>query len=489
MLFEDQNEDGAISEEEVLQRELYYPFGLPLDNYCPMPDPSPAQPFLYNGKEYVAEGGLNVYFCGARWYDPAIGRFTGVDPIAADFAHVSGFNYAENMPVSHIDLWGLQAELPDGSRGPYSAEYEEAQWNHVFYGGDLPTFEYSESRVTPAHKTVGQLSNIATATGLVLHSSLRLHPFTSELLKYKNSIVIGGPDLVSGYPSMYMTELDAVTNIQGYKIRGGVDKTAEYASKARLVRIARFAGNSLTYAGIAVEGEDIYSSWGDMNSSERVLKGTSYSIRTGLGIASTRHPVGAVAYFSYIFGEAFLKNGVEYTARQNRGEIPFDDVVCLAEGTRILTNARTYVKIECLMVGDTIMTYNPNEKDLEPFEVSRVVSPVHTNIVEVDLANGMLIMLTSDHPIFVVNEGWNSVEPSRTLTNYGINTTQLEVGDECLVYSNKQDFVRVKVRSIKNICGSVQTYNLYGSKFGNYIAEGMIVSDESVNSNSLNLIR
>ncbi len=41
-------------------------------------------------------------------YDPAIGRFTGVDPIAEQYAFVSGFNYAENDPVAHIDLHGLQ---------------------------------------------------------------------------------------------------------------------------------------------------------------------------------------------------------------------------------------------------------------------------------------------------------------------------------------------------------------------------------------------
>jgi hypothetical protein len=35
-------------------------------------------------------------------------RFTGVDPLADRFAHVSPFNYAENEPIGHIDLWGLQ---------------------------------------------------------------------------------------------------------------------------------------------------------------------------------------------------------------------------------------------------------------------------------------------------------------------------------------------------------------------------------------------
>ncbi len=42
-------------------------------------------------------------------YDPAIGRFTGVDPISDQFAWVSTYNYAENSPIANIDLWGLQA--------------------------------------------------------------------------------------------------------------------------------------------------------------------------------------------------------------------------------------------------------------------------------------------------------------------------------------------------------------------------------------------
>ncbi|MGH1437862.1 MAG: RHS repeat-associated core domain-containing protein [Lewinella sp.] len=49
------------------------------------------------------------YFYGFRMFDPAIARFTGVDPIADKFAWVSPYNYAENSPISNIDLWGLQS--------------------------------------------------------------------------------------------------------------------------------------------------------------------------------------------------------------------------------------------------------------------------------------------------------------------------------------------------------------------------------------------
>ena len=46
-------------------------------------------------------------------YDPAIGRFTGVDPISDQFAELSTYNYASNDPIKNIDLWGLQGTRAD----------------------------------------------------------------------------------------------------------------------------------------------------------------------------------------------------------------------------------------------------------------------------------------------------------------------------------------------------------------------------------------
>lgn len=111
MFFEDKNNDGLILEDptnpqgnEVLQRELYYPFGLQFRGTAPL-TPGVKQQYLYNGKE-LDDTGLYAY--GFRYYDPATGRFTGVDPIADQFASLSGFNYASNDPISKIDLHGLQ---------------------------------------------------------------------------------------------------------------------------------------------------------------------------------------------------------------------------------------------------------------------------------------------------------------------------------------------------------------------------------------------
>lgn len=52
---------------------------------------------------------FNWYDYGARFYDPQIGRFPSLDPLADKFNWVTPYNYAENSPVANIDLWGLQA--------------------------------------------------------------------------------------------------------------------------------------------------------------------------------------------------------------------------------------------------------------------------------------------------------------------------------------------------------------------------------------------
>ena len=64
--------------------------------------------YKYNNKELNEDFGLNVYHYGARIYAPAMGRFTGVDPISDKFSSLSTYNYAANNPVTGIDLHGLQ---------------------------------------------------------------------------------------------------------------------------------------------------------------------------------------------------------------------------------------------------------------------------------------------------------------------------------------------------------------------------------------------
>ncbi len=96
---------------KVVQEEHSYPFGLSMRGVWEnrINTSSPILSYLYNNKELDTDFGLNWYHYGARMYDPAIGRFTGVDPISDRFASLSTYNYASNSPIANIDLHGLQS--------------------------------------------------------------------------------------------------------------------------------------------------------------------------------------------------------------------------------------------------------------------------------------------------------------------------------------------------------------------------------------------
>ncbi len=123
VFFEDKNNNGCITTEEeatspadleIVQRLLYYPFGMALEGLGAW-SAQPWQQYRYNGKERDTLTGWYEY--GFRWYIDGIGRFTGVDPIADQFPWVSVYNYAENSPIANIDLHGLQTfYAANGSR-------------------------------------------------------------------------------------------------------------------------------------------------------------------------------------------------------------------------------------------------------------------------------------------------------------------------------------------------------------------------------------
>ena len=115
--YTDANNNGAISTNEIVEESNYYPFGLKHNGYNNAINSlgsSTAQKYKYNGKEYQDELGLNLYDYGARNYDPAIGRWMNLDPLAEQSRRWSPYNYAYNNPVYFIDPDGMQAIAGEG---------------------------------------------------------------------------------------------------------------------------------------------------------------------------------------------------------------------------------------------------------------------------------------------------------------------------------------------------------------------------------------
>jgi RHS repeat-associated protein len=93
----------------VLQKNDYYPFGLPMAA-SRINNATNKNKYLYNGKEYLEDGRLQMYDYGARMYDPQLGRFHTLDPMAVFTPGISPYTYADDNPVNYIDYYGLGKE-------------------------------------------------------------------------------------------------------------------------------------------------------------------------------------------------------------------------------------------------------------------------------------------------------------------------------------------------------------------------------------------
>jgi RHS repeat-associated protein len=109
---------------ELTQRTDYYAFG---SLFSPVAKEN-GNNYLYNGKELqddVLNGtALDWYDYGARFYDPQIGRFHTIDPLAEQNGFQSTFVYADNNPIRMIDFMGMDAMV--GADGLTDEQWIEA---------------------------------------------------------------------------------------------------------------------------------------------------------------------------------------------------------------------------------------------------------------------------------------------------------------------------------------------------------------------------
>ena len=78
----------------------YYPYGML------MAAEAGVQPHKYGGKELDRQNGLDWYDSQARWYDPATGRTTTMDPKAEEYPAISPYAWCAGNPVRFVDPTG-----------------------------------------------------------------------------------------------------------------------------------------------------------------------------------------------------------------------------------------------------------------------------------------------------------------------------------------------------------------------------------------------
>ena len=194
----------------------YYPFGMAFADKF---DNGSKQPYKYNGKELDQMHGLNLYDYSARYYEPAIGQFTSVDPKAESYPWNSPYMYAGNNPILNLDLDGedywstndpelIKQFLNSVGRG--GKYYDFTGWGHATDAVFISNLTYNDE-TGKFYTSYGTIENgVATIVGKSFDANLK--PATLTGIGYSGAFVYeygskGGGLYMAGYNAAQLGEL------------------------------------------------------------------------------------------------------------------------------------------------------------------------------------------------------------------------------------------------------------------------------------------
>jgi len=153
VVFADENTDGTP---EILQADNYYPFGM---RFGQANTAGKTTEYLYNGKELQEDFNLDWYDYGARFYDPALGRWFVVDPLMEyHFSHTP-YHYCFNNPIKFVDPFGMDTT------------YVAPPIPEIVVEADKPSWWQRFTSWWKSSGTAGSPNESSQASGIMMYSN------------------------------------------------------------------------------------------------------------------------------------------------------------------------------------------------------------------------------------------------------------------------------------------------------------------------------
>ncbi|QMU66158.1 MAG: hypothetical protein GKR88_19020 [Flavobacteriaceae bacterium] len=224
--YTDTDASGDISQDEIIQENHYMPFGLKMrgfNNVVNSNGNSVAEKRMFGGKEYNEELGLNWYDITARNYDPALGRWMNVDPLAETMPSHSPYNYAFNNPIIYIDPTGMAPEMPDD----------------LIVKGDVAAFKKRVSQ-----STGGFYDAKVDSKGNVTLEKTGLEKEMGGMIEMSDSQKAFVSEIESVIDSKVVTEVEAVSSDSSVDVGSIVDNKIDMADIAEFDKAGSEASSS-----------------------------------------------------------------------------------------------------------------------------------------------------------------------------------------------------------------------------------------------------
>ena len=156
---------------------------------------------------------------------------------------------------------------------------------------------------------------------------------------------------------------------------------------------------------------------------------------------------------------------------------PIGPITCFIAGTIVMMADGSEKNIEDVVIGDEVLSYNEETGVIEPKKVIKLNSPIHDDLVEYTLSNGIKITSTYDHPYYVNGLNLASYRPIWTNERYDLPSKvgQISVGDFVNLL-NKKTVEIVSIVELDRV--DTQTYIISVENNRNFYANQILVHNK-----------